>query len=426
MSAARRREAYTNPLSLSSQFSFCGLPVRLDSYTGCAFRCTYCFARYRGGNTYGEAVRPASSRALHVAFERAAAGGGGVLGQFLRRRVPIHFGGMSDPFQPAEVRHKVTLAMLTTLASWNYPVVISTRGPLVAQPAYTGLLTSGMPVVVQFSFATTRDDVAAGLEPTAPRPSELLRAMERLSRAGVPVTCRWQPFITGVSEDPREFGGRVARAGARHVALEHLKIPVERRNPLWAAFLRGAGFDAFTAYRARGGYRDGREFVLPAVEKLGTALAARSAVHEHGMTFGAADNELQFLSDTACCCSGVDQVPGFERWFRFQIAHAVRKCRGRSITFAAIADEWRPSGSIDRYLNSRSRLAVQTGGRGWVDDHVRVRWEDPWRAGSPASFYGVIPTKQRDRHGQRVYTWRPEVARLMVGVPASGAARERS
>src|SRR5262249_25277318 len=43
------RKNYTNPLSLTSQFLFCGLPLRLDSYRGCAFQCYFCYARYRGG-----------------------------------------------------------------------------------------------------------------------------------------------------------------------------------------------------------------------------------------------------------------------------------------------------------------------------------------------------------------------------------------
>src|SRR5207249_4333180 len=160
---------------------------------------------------------------------------------------------------------------------------------------------------------------------------EILRTMEALASLGITVTCRWQPFINGLSEDPTEFVARVASAGARHVAIEHLKVPVETENPLWVAFTRGAGTDVASEYRDRGAYRDGREFILPPIQKLQTVLAVRKAAHERGMTFGAADNELQFLSDTACCCSGVDRFPGFEHWFGFQIGHAVRRCRGSEI-----------------------------------------------------------------------------------------------
>src|SRR5689334_25189631 len=110
------------------------------------------------------------------------------------------------------------------------------------------------------------------------------------------------------------------------------------------------------------------------------------------MTFGAADNEFQYLSDTECCCSGVDQFPGFGNWSKHQIGHAIRKCRNQPIVYDSITPEWSPEGSIDRYLNSRCRLSNQTMSLGTLRDHVRRRWNNPTATGSPSSFYGISPT----------------------------------
>jgi DNA repair photolyase len=78
--------AYTTPLSITSQFSFCGLPLRLDSYRGCAFRCTYCFARNRGGNSPEDSVRPANPCTVLRRIEDSISGRrSGVLAQFFRR-----------------------------------------------------------------------------------------------------------------------------------------------------------------------------------------------------------------------------------------------------------------------------------------------------------------------------------------------------
>jgi DNA repair photolyase len=60
--SAREHDHYTTPLSLTSQFFFCGLPLRLDSYRGCAFQCSFCYARYRGGNTPNDSVGPGRAR----------------------------------------------------------------------------------------------------------------------------------------------------------------------------------------------------------------------------------------------------------------------------------------------------------------------------------------------------------------------------
>lgn len=409
MSSVRGR--YSNPLGLTSQFSFCGLPLRLDSYVGCAFQCSYCFARYRGGKTSGESVRPANPDAVERVIRRAMNDGNGLVAQFLRRRVPIHFGGMSDPFQPLEIKERVSLAILKTLVSTQYPTVISTKSALVGSPEYLGVLREAR-VLVQFSFSSSRDDIAVRVEPAAHPPSRVLGAMEELAASGIAVSARWQPFIPGVSESAGEFARKVAGSGAKHVGFEHLKLPVERGHRLWGVLQEGIGDNLLQRYRRLAVYRDGREFVLPAREKIPALLEARNAVRANGMTFGAADNDLQYLSDTSCCCSGADTLDGFENWFKFQIGYAIRQCRGRMITFESLRNEWRPSEPVDRHLNSRSRLSTRDGSAGSMDDHIRSKWNNPRAAGSPASFFGVLPCESSRDTGEMAYEWSPEVRTL--------------
>lgn len=406
---------FTTPLTLTSQFSFCGLPLRLDSYAGCAFRCSYCFALYRGGNNGGDSVRPAVAFTLKRTFERALLSRPekpGVIAQFLRRRVPVHFGGMSDPFQPAETRYRVTESFLKVLAAYHYPTVISTKSSMVATQSYVDLLKENGNVVVQFSFSSTRDKTARLVEPFSTPPSELLRAMALLKRNDIHITCRWQPYIPGVSEPPTEFLSRVASTGCSHVGFEHLKLPVERQNTLWMRLVQGVGRDLYDDYKLLGARRDGREYVLPVQYKLPRNLEVSSLLKKQGMTFGAADNELQLMSDTDCCCSGVDQFPGFENWFKHQIAYAVRKCRGRAITYSSISREWCPSGSIDRFLNSRSRLSTRCESSGTVREHIKSRWNNSELPSSPASFYGVTPTNSVTSTGHKIYRWNTAIDSL--------------
>jgi hypothetical protein len=239
--------------------------------------------------------------------------------------------------------------------------------------------------------------------------------MEKLSAAGVNVTCRWQPYIPGVSEAPEEFVPRIARTGCRHLGFEHLKLPLERRNPLWSEFIGGVDRDLFHEYKSRGAVRDGREMVLPAGEKLKLILDARREVHRYGMSFGAADNEFQFLSDTGCCCSGADRFAGFENWFRHQIGFAVRQSIGSRITYQSIEAEWAPAGSIDRHLNSHSRLSQRTGSMGSVREHVRSRWNSPRAAGSPAAFFGVSAIQPApDDDADVVYEWNESGRQLLA------------
>lgn len=405
---------YTNPISLTSQFFFCGLPLRLDSYRGCAFQCNFCFARYRGGNTPKSAIAPAEMHTLARRFQRSRsvdAENQSVVGQFLKRRCPIHFGGMSDPFQPAELKFGVTKQFLQTLADEQYPTVISTRSELVSQSPYIDLLSKNKNVVVQFSFVSINARVASRFEPMSSPPLRLLRAAERLREAGVNVTARWQPYLPRVSEAPKAFVRRVASAGVQHVALEHIKLPIEQNHWLWKQFSSAYRSLANNALDFNQHFaRDGREFVLQIDRKLDVVLATRNAAHAHGITFGAADNELQYLSDTACCCSGVEQFPGFSNWFKHQIANAVRKCKGKRIVYGAISREWLPTGSVDRWLNSKTRIGGgKQQGDASLGEHIKHRWNSPELPNSPSSLYGVLPTDEFTDAGYRVYEWEDQL-----------------
>lgn len=281
-------------------------------------------------------------------------------------------------------------------------------------------------VVVQFSFSSTQDRVASKFEPHSSSPSELLKTMSILAKTGIRVACRWQPYIPGISEPAEEFVSRVSSTGCSHVSLEHLKIPVERNHPLWGDLIKAAGRDFYSEYKSMNAPRDGREFILPPHAKLPAILETARAVRARRMTFGAADNEFQFMSDTGCCCSGVDQFPGFENWFKHQIGYAIRKCMGRQITYDSISREWAPIGSIDRFLNSRSGLSKRCELQGSVRDHVRVRWNKPKAPGCPASFYGVVTSSDTTSTGNIVYVWDKEFLAAVSGSLARGSVSIQS
>jgi hypothetical protein len=319
---------------------------------------------------------------------------------------------MSDPFQPIERRFEVTRRFLETLRDFSYPTVISTRSTDAATTPFLELVAEMRFIVVQFSFVSTRAELSERLEPHTPSPKRLLATMEKLARRGLPVTCRWQPYVPGISEPAGEFVRRISDAGASHIAIEHLKLPVEKRHPLWPVLASGSRMDLEAYYRSAGARLNGREKVLPAATKLPAILAARSAARDRGLSFGVADNEFQYLSDYGCCCSGVDRFAGFDGWFKHQFAHAVRLCRGERILYGSISRYWTPTGSVDRWINSHSRIENdETSGR--IEEHIRTRWNEPASPLGPGSFYGVEPTDEFTPSGFRVYEWN-EIGRKLL------------
>jgi hypothetical protein len=55
-----------------------------------------------------------------------------------------------------------------------------------------------------------------------------LKAIEKISKAEIKTTIRWQPYIPNVSELTDKFVQKVANVGVKHIGFEHLKLPLEK------------------------------------------------------------------------------------------------------------------------------------------------------------------------------------------------------
>ena len=163
-------ETYEYALAVTSQFPFCSIPLRLDSYSRCQFACRYCFASARAGASPTGRIKAAKPEAFARRLARLAKGGEprSVLDEMLAARIPIHFGGLSDPLMPMERQAEVTLALLKVLREHSYPTVISTKSTLCASPRYLDVLEGGR-FVVQISLPTLSDNLSQRVDSGVPR-----------------------------------------------------------------------------------------------------------------------------------------------------------------------------------------------------------------------------------------------------------------
>jgi len=92
---------------------------------------------------------------------------------------------MSDGFQPAEAKYPRNEAVLRVLSRYKLPYRDQHERPLIGEALYLDLLKSIGSVVVQFSFSTTRKEVAARVEPFSTAPDAILRTMERLATSAL-------------------------------------------------------------------------------------------------------------------------------------------------------------------------------------------------------------------------------------------------
>ena len=158
--------------SCGSQIFLCDVPVRFDTYKGCSHNCKYCFVQRK--KDISDIDKGETAKALTNFIN----GHRGKDLNWCDWNIPLHWGGMSDPFQPAEKRYKLSYECLKVFAKTQYPFIVSTKGRLVIDPEYLNLLKQ-CNCVVQVSMVCSQYDK---LELGAPTYEERLEMVSILSK----------------------------------------------------------------------------------------------------------------------------------------------------------------------------------------------------------------------------------------------------
>ncbi len=164
----------------------CNYPTRLDTYgKGCSHDCSYCYAKslldFRG------LWHPEDPSVANINKIRKK------VAQLAGSTVPVRLGGMTDCFQPAEKKYRVTYETLKALGENRVPYLIVTKSPLVASDEYMAVLDKEL-AHIQITVTTTDDERSRTYEKAAV-PSERIRAIEKLQETGFDVALRLSPFI---------------------------------------------------------------------------------------------------------------------------------------------------------------------------------------------------------------------------------------
>jgi DNA repair photolyase len=402
-------------LSVTSQFYYCGLPLRLDSYSRCQFNCSYCFANARGGNRGSRKLRIAKVMSIRKRLERIQDGiPRSVIDELLLHRQPIHFGGMSDPFMPVEVDASISLHLLEILAEFNYPTVVSTKSDLCTRDDYLEVLKKGS-FIIQASISTMDEKLLDQIDLGTPGPKAMIRALTILQAEGIPATCRIQPLLPGRESDAYAVIDACANAGVKHVAVEHLKLPIEKSWPGTRRLSAVINVDLRADFITSGARQVGRELILPPEQRFERILDLRCYSHKLGLTFGAADNDFLLLSDGTCCCSGIDLINNdFASSFGYNYIEAIRRgVDDNTISIGSIDDVWCPKRSIGQYMNSHSRIKAGESGGAGIGEYIRRNWNGSVTGNSPNAFYGVLDTGEQDSEGYQLYTLTDEMRSLL-------------
>ncbi len=391
---------YRYSLAVTSQFYFCGIPLRLDTAQKCDLNCLYCFAMARGGRRTDERLLadPGAVKRKLLSVRSKRTNQQDVIGRLLKHRLPLHFGGLSDPFSDRRTAG-VSKQLLEVLCEHGYPTVLSTKGTsYLEKPSIMSLLSDMPSLLLQVSFSCCDEGLSSSIEPGVPPPEDRLSALGALHRRGVNVSARLQPLLPPHIEDTaRELVPRIASAGVSHAVVEFLKVPVETRVSMFSDFCSACSWDAVSYYAKHHAVLVGREWILPSALKWRMLQPLINALRKHGISYGSGDYGLHHLGDTACCC-GVDHLDGFGNWLR-TLPQLFRGGGARDVAFAELSEQWYPEGSIRMYLNSRCRQQ----GLGSMRQYARRKWNRPGTANAPDQLLYVHSTGRCDDNGDVVY-----------------------
>jgi DNA repair photolyase len=215
------------------------IPFRfsINPYRGCEHGCAYCYARPTH-ETLGMNAGLDFETKILVKFEAPS---------LLRKELchprwqcePIMISGVTDCYQPAERRFRLTRGLLEVLLEARQPACMITKNSLVLRDLdLLAPLARQRLVSLALSITTLDADLARTLEPRTATPAAKLRAIRELSAAGVPVRVMVAPIIPGLTdEEIPAILAAAKEAGAIGAGYVMLRLPFAV-GPIFTTWLR--------------------------------------------------------------------------------------------------------------------------------------------------------------------------------------------
>lgn len=348
------QKKYANPLLHTSQFTMCGNCFRADMYRGCSFGCDYCFANNRGGN-FEHDFQVADVDLIRKWFKQAIEDGdvSNIKKELINHYVPIHLGGLSDPFQKCEEKYRASYRFLEISKYYNYPVNISTKTAHL-DDMYWEILD---PKIHTFSISILgyTDEYVRTWESATPLATERIEFVKELKKRGFWVSIRIQPIIS------MEEVEKLIKASEQYVdyfTVEHLKLPADNAEVCKRLLVKMYGTDTRLVAK-------GREFEFDSNTKRKNIEYIKSITN---VKIGCGDNDLHVLSDSLNCC-GIDTMPkAFSNWLKYNSMY---------IKMTGDRTQWSPSANCNVCFNSACIVKGFTQMKQYVDKAYNEQYGNP-------------------------------------------------
>jgi len=398
----------------------CAMPMTFDTYSNCAHQCLYCFSFFQraigdGAEDYlHHKVRPVNVDRVKRMFTNPDEYGS-QFKNYIKRRMVLQWGGLSDGFDWYEKKFGISLDLLKFWNEMDYPISISTKGVwFVDDPRYIEQLQGKKNQHWKYSIITSNEDHVKKLEPGTPPARKRFEAMYKLNKLGVgATTLRFRPFVLGTSDlCIDEMMQMAADAGCISVTTEFLtwesRASTTSRSRL-DAMSKTLGYDIWQFYlensaRASGLLRLNYDLKRPYILKM------KEVAEKHGLKFFVSDAHHKEDSYHAGCC-GLPETGPLSNVNRGQYAHAILLAKKNGyVKWSDIKDEAHellkdiplygaegfPTDSVERAKRRYQNMY----------DYMHDIWNNPKSWQSPNRYFGgALVASAPDKNGDIIYLY---------------------
>jgi DNA repair photolyase len=203
-----------------------GFRHSINPYRGCEHGCAYCYAR-PGHEFLGLNAGLDFETKIFVKHDAAALLREELNKPSWRGDESIMISGVTDCYQPAERKFRITRGLLEVLLEARQACGMITKNALVVRDIDLLRPMAQLRLVrVMLSITTLDHDLARALEPRTSPPAKKLDAIRALTAAGVPVGVMVAPIIPGLTDcEIPSILAAAAEAGAKTAGYVLLRLP---------------------------------------------------------------------------------------------------------------------------------------------------------------------------------------------------------
>jgi len=385
------------------------MPMTFDQHSRCSYNCLYCFSYFQralkcvnpnqnqGGERklyLYEEPEPVNVNSIRKLFSGET---NNMFSGYIRDRLWMQWGGLSDPFDEFERQLGTGLELLKVFDELRYPICFSTKGTWwVYDDRYMSLFVKNRDIWnVKMSVINLNSALAGRIELGCPSPEDRLLAVRQLTANGIGVTLRLRPFVIGMSDldgEHLELIRRAANAGVRAVSTEFFCL--ERRmspgsRERFERMSEALGLDVVDFYRrntpnATGYMRLNWKIKEPYVDEMERVCRHRR------VRFYVSDAHHKDRCATGSCCGLRDEAHYARGQFTYAIVYARKNGR---VHFSDIARYFPPCYHEIRAIEAVNFMRGSPSQRArfhsfTVADMFRFFWNNPNESKSPYRYFG--------------------------------------